>query len=74
MRYRILVLTGALFLSAHSTAAQTLEERVASLELKVAELWEVHEAEIVDDATVPPELVGNEHLRWGYPGGDCTFS
>jgi hypothetical protein len=20
---------------------------------------------------VPAELVGNEHMRWGFPGGDC---
>jgi endonuclease G len=59
-------------LSAQTVAAQTLEEGVAHLEEQVAELWRVHEARPNEETTVPAELVGNEHLRWGYPGGDCT--
>ena len=72
MRIRSLFLTCALFLGAQTTVAQTLEERVTLLESQVAELWRVHKAEACGDARVPAELVGNEHLRWGYPGGDCA--
>ncbi len=61
-----------LLLAGHPGAAQTLEDRVTILESQVAELWRAHEAEIARDASVPADLVGNEHLRWGYPGGDCT--
>jgi len=72
MHFRILVISVALLSSAQSLAAQTLEERVTVLEYQVAELRQVHEAAVRDDTTVPAELVGNEHLRWGYPGGNCT--
>jgi endonuclease G len=72
MRIRSLFLTCVFFLGAQTTVAQTLEDRVTLLESQVADLWLVHKAEAGDDARVPAELVGNEHLRWGYPGGDCA--
>ena len=39
----------------------------------LAELWQALEANAPADVMVPAELVGNEHLRWGYPGGECTI-
>ncbi len=58
-----------------STEAQTvtLEERVALLERLVGELRAVHglPAERVEE--LPEILRENEHVRWGYPGGDCTI-
>ncbi len=65
--------TCAFLLSAHFLAAQTLEERVTHLEVQVAELWQLHDQQSGQGTTVPAELVGNEHLSWGYPGGDCTL-
>jgi DNA/RNA endonuclease G (NUC1) len=53
-------------------AAQTLEGRVASLEAQAAELWLLHDHAYERSSMVPAELVGNEHMRWGYPGGECT--
>ena len=52
-------------------ATQTIEERVASLESQVAELWQLHDLNGAPATGVPAELVGNEHMRWGFPGGDC---
>jgi DNA/RNA endonuclease G (NUC1) len=59
-------------LGAQPVSAQSIEERVASLELQVAELWQLRDRANTPGVTVPAELVGNEHLRWGYPGGDCA--
>ena len=52
-------------------AAQTIEDRLASLEAQVAELWQIHDRVNTPDITVSAELVGNEHQHWGYPGGEC---
>lgn len=52
--------------------AQTTEERLAELEQLVQELRALHDLP-VDAVELPVELVGNEHVRWGYPGGTCAF-
>jgi hypothetical protein len=36
------------------------------LEKQVTELWQAHETRMSGGDLVPAELVGNEHLRWGY--------
>ncbi|MFC1639799.1 DNA/RNA non-specific endonuclease, partial [Gemmatimonadota bacterium] len=36
------------------------------------ELWQFHDHAFVPGTTVRADLVGNEHLRWGYPGGECV--
>jgi len=68
MRFRLLILSCAALMSVQSIAAQTIGERVASLEVQVAELWRLHEHAFAPGTTVPAELIGNEHLRWGNPG------
>ena len=70
MRIQFVSLTCALVVSAQSIAAQTVEERVTRLELEVAELRHLYDLQSEFGSTVPAELVGNEHLRWGYPGGE----
>lgn len=51
---------------AHS---QTVEDRLERLERQVRELRAIHQP----PDELPEELMGNEHVRWGYPGGDCTL-
>jgi endonuclease G len=72
MLLRILITSCALVLNGQAVLAQNLEERVARLESQVAELWSAFQEQAFDDGFVPAELVGNEHMRWGYPGGDCA--
>ena len=72
MRFRPLFLTCVLLLGALPVSAQSFEDRVASLETQVAELWQFHDHAVAPGTTVPADLVGNEHLRWGYPGGNCV--
>jgi len=71
MWIRASTLTCVLLVSAQSLLAQSLEDRVASLETQVAELWLLHDRAYGSGTKVPAHLVGNEHLRWGYPGGEC---
>ncbi len=40
--------------------------------MQVAELWQFHDLQGAPGTGVLAELVGNEHLRWGFPGGDCV--
>jgi hypothetical protein len=53
--------------------AQSVEERLAALEREVAELRALHGLAEGALATAPAELVGNVHIRWGYPGGTCLM-
>lgn len=53
--------------------AQTVDDRVARLEQQVRELRALHGLPAPQPDELPEELIGNEHVRWGYPGGDCTL-
>ena len=53
--------------------AQTTDERVAQLERLVLELREIHDLPPTPVPELPVELIGNEHVQWGYPGGTCGF-
>ena len=68
------LLAGALALVAvaRPLQAQTTDERLTELEQLVQELRALHDLP-TDPVEVPVELVGNEHVRWGYPGGTCAF-
>ena len=65
MRSRVLFLLSVLLGTARVLAAQTIEERVSSLESQVAELWQLHDHAYAPGTMVPAELVGNEHLQCG---------
>ncbi len=54
-------------------AAQEVEQRIARLERQVVELRRIHDLPANPVIDLPAELVGNEHVRWGYPGGTCAF-
>lgn len=56
-------------------AAQSLEDRVRLLEQQVAELRRLQglPEDIRTSIELPAELVGNTHVRWGYPGGSCML-
>jgi len=71
MSLRILVLASALSQAAHVTLAQSPEQRLGMLEARVSELCQFHYRDRRPHGFVPADVVGNEHLRWGFPGGDC---
>jgi hypothetical protein len=71
LRFRVLLLICTVVGTPQLVFAQTIDERIASLESQVAELWQLYEHAYAPGTMVPAELVGNEHLRWGYPGGVC---
>ena len=58
---------------AQVSAAQSIERRVAWLERQVVELRNIHDLPADPVTELPAELVGNEHVKWGYPGGTCAF-
>ena len=60
-------------LHAQVSAAQGVEQRVARLERQVVELRTIHDLPAAGPVELPAELVGNEHVKWGYPGGTCAF-
>lgn len=74
---RLIPLSSVLVLACASAplAAQspTLEQRVAVLERQVHELRArlgLDSTRVVaPDTSLPPELRGNDNVRWGYPGG-----
>jgi endonuclease G len=72
---KVLLVTLCSAVPFQSLGAQTatLEERVAQLERLVGELRAVHglPAERIEE--LPEILRGNEQVRWGYPGGECTI-
>ena len=72
MRFRVLKVLLAVSMIAQAAPGQTIEERVTRVEAQVAELWALSDLQAERRSGVPVELVGNEHVRWGYPGGDCT--
>jgi endonuclease G len=53
--------------------AQTVDERLTRLEEQVEELRDLLGLTAVLDSEFPVELIGNEHVQWGFPGGGCTF-
>lgn len=61
-------------LPVHPLDAQTatVEERLTLLERQVQELRAL-QGLAARPAELPAELAGNEHVRWGYPGGRCTL-
>jgi endonuclease G len=71
MRFRVLASFFAIACIGRVTAAQTIEERVSSLEAQVADLWKLHALNGARTTGVPADLVGNEHMQWSFPGGDC---
>ncbi len=60
-------------LYARPLAAQEIEQRTGRLERQVVELRRIHDLPADPVIELPAELVGNEHVRWGYPGGTCVF-
>ena len=73
MRLRSLA-AGVIALAVASTPlrAQDVEERLRRLEQQVRELRAI--LGVTDTVPgIPAELVGNEHMQWGYPGGNCVF-
>ena len=86
MRTSLLAACALSLAAVPSLGAQTLEERVRLLERQVAELRREQPiaqpqggprrttpdvgAPVVP--ALPDGLLGNEHLRWGFPGGGCT--
>ena len=60
-------------LHAQVSAAQNVEQRIAQLERQVVELRRIHDLPVSAVIELPAELVGNEHVKWGYPGGTCAF-
>ena len=60
-------------LHAQTSVAQSVEQRLARLERQVVELRRIHDLPADPVIELPGELVGNEHVRWGYPGGNCVF-
>jgi DNA/RNA endonuclease G (NUC1) len=60
-------------LYARPLAAQEVEQRLARLERQVVELRRIHDLPADPVIELPAELVGNEHVKWGYPGGTCVF-
>ena len=60
-------------LHAQASTVQSVEQRVARLERQVVELRTIHDLPAAGPVELPAELVGNEHVKWGYPGGTCVF-
>lgn len=67
-----IILAPASLLSAQTS---TVESRIAQLEQEVAQLRALHGLAVATPSvsSLPDELVGNENVRWGYPGGGCTL-
>jgi endonuclease G, mitochondrial len=61
--------------SALAAQGPTTDTRLARLEQQVAELRALHGLPASSHAVsgLPAELIGNENVRWGYPGGGCTL-
>lgn len=51
----------------------TLEQRVATLERQVAELRALAGLASAAPSDLPEGLAANINVRWGFPGGRCTF-
>jgi endonuclease G len=62
-----------LALSAQPLAGQSLEHRLATLELYVGQLRQLHDLTIASRSRLTSEPTDNERTPWGYPGGDCDL-
>lgn len=71
------LLCSTLVFASHSSAQTlTIEQRLARLEQQVAELRAMRlppAALVPAPSGLPEELIGNENVHWGYPGGACTI-
>ena len=68
-----MVLWPGRLLHAQASASQSIERRGAWLERQVVELRNIHDLPAGAVTELPAELVGNEHVSWGYPGWTCAF-
>lgn len=87
MRTLVAMAFAALAVTASAASAQTVEERVRRLEQLVEELRREQRRVlpqggtdrpaprspvVVTPVALPEALLGNRHVRWGFPGGSCT--
>lgn len=71
--YRVVAFLSVLAGHLDSLYAQSVEERFRELEQQVCELRALHQIPTGEPVGLPIELIGNEHVRWGFPGGGCAF-